>query len=375
MIDAVPLGEVVRLRKGKKAAVVHDSNINGARPYIQIDEVRGAPPAKFALDPQGVEIDPNDLCIVWDGANAGTVGYGIDGIIGSTVTRMRVLKPEEWDTRFIGRLLQSKFRELNEQAQGRGATIPHVNKAKLDEIPLPRISPKKQQRIADILDKADGIRRKRTRMLVLANELLRGLFLEQFGDPRKLEGTGLCLNDIATIARGRFSPRPRNDPTYYRGEFPFIQTGEIAAADGYLISYRQTLNHKGIRVSKSFPAGTVFVAIVGATIGETAISSMEFWCPDSVIGIVPNQAEYPPEFIEYLLRFWRPVFLDQAPETARPNINLQTLKPIPIPILTKGEGLKFAGCYKSIYALKRGLSASNDTLLKSLAARAFRGDL
>ena len=183
MIDTKPLGEVVKLRKGKKAAEVHEQRINGSKPYIQIDEVRGTAPETFASDPTGVEVNANDLCIVWDGANAGTVGYGIGGLIGSTVARMRVIRPDEWDTRFIGRLLQSKFQELNEQAQSRGATIPHVNRAKLEEISLPRIAKKEQQRIASILDKADSIRRKREETITAVDTLLRAAFLQTFGDP------------------------------------------------------------------------------------------------------------------------------------------------------------------------------------------------
>lgn len=113
MSGTVQLGEAVKLRKGKKAVETHERKVNGSKPYIQIDEVRGATPEKFASDPKGVEVSVNDLCIVWDGANAGTVGYGVEGLIGSTVARMRFLQPDKWDTRFIGRLLQSRFQELN----------------------------------------------------------------------------------------------------------------------------------------------------------------------------------------------------------------------------------------------------------------------
>ena len=183
MSEAVQLGEVIKLRKGKKAVETHKHKVNGSKPYIQIDEVRGVTPEIFASDPKGVEIRADDLCIVWDGANAGTVGYGVEGIIGSTVARMRVVEPDKWDTRFIGRLLQSRFKKLNEQAQARGATIPHVDKSKLESITLPRISKGKQRRIAAILDKAYGIRRKRDQALALTDQFIESVFLEMFGDP------------------------------------------------------------------------------------------------------------------------------------------------------------------------------------------------
>ena len=189
MNATIHLGDVITLSKGKKASQVHERKVNGARPYIQIDEVRGIEPMLFASDPSGVEVVVNDICIVWDGANAGTVGYGIEGVIGSTVTRIRFIEAGRWDTNFVGRLLQSKFRELNDHAQARGATIPHVDKTKLESISLPRIRTDDQRRIAAILDKADSIRRKRDRALAMVDELLTSTFVEMFGHP--LEPTPL----------------------------------------------------------------------------------------------------------------------------------------------------------------------------------------
>jgi len=277
------------------------------------------------------------------------------------------------DAKFYFQFLRNHMHLIEEGF--RGAGLKHVTKKHLEKINLPKGHENSRSRIISILEKADGIRQKREKLISFADEMLRAHFLEAFGDPRSVGSSGVFLCDVAGISRGRFSPRPRNDPRFYDGEYPFIQTAEIAASDGYMFQYRQTLNEAGTKVSKKFPAGTVFIAIVGATIGATAISIREFWCPDSVIGIVPNSSEYPAEFIEYLLRFWRPVFVDQAPETARANINLQTLKPVPIPLCQNGEAVKFSERYKRIHALKNKLRKLDDDLFLSLSQRAFSGEL
>lgn len=49
------------------------------------------------------------------------------------------------------------------------------------EIPLPSLA--EQQRIAAILDQADALRRKRQQAIDLADQFLRSVFLEMFGDP------------------------------------------------------------------------------------------------------------------------------------------------------------------------------------------------
>ena len=80
------------------------------------------------------------------------------------------------------------------------------------------------------------------------------------------------LAEIAEVGRGKFTPRPRNDPKYYGGQYPFIQTGNIAASIGrYLSDHTQTLNDLGTTVSKRFPEGTIVVTIA-ANIADTALS-------------------------------------------------------------------------------------------------------
>lgn len=56
-----------------------------------------------------------------------------------------------------------------------------VDRFKELEIPLPPLE--EQKRIAAILDKADAIRRKRQQAIQLADDFLRAVFLDMFGDP------------------------------------------------------------------------------------------------------------------------------------------------------------------------------------------------
>ncbi len=64
-----------------------------------------------------------------------------------------------------------------------GAGVPTLNRNLVhgELIPLPPLP--EQQRIAAILDKADAIRRKRQQAIELADEFLRAVFLDMFGDP------------------------------------------------------------------------------------------------------------------------------------------------------------------------------------------------
>ena len=92
------------------------------------------------------------------------------------------------------------------------------------------------------------------------------------------------LEELADVDRGRFSARPRNDPQYYDGHIPFVQTGDVSGSGRYLRQFSQTLNERGLAVSRLFPAGTILITIA-ANIGDTAITPFDVAFPDSVVGV------------------------------------------------------------------------------------------
>lgn len=83
-------------------------------------------------------------------------------------------------------------------------TVAIVNKSNFEslEIPLPPFE--EQKRIAAILDKADAIRQKRQQAITLADQFLRSVFLDMFGDPvtNPKGWEEKTLKDIAAIRSG-----------------------------------------------------------------------------------------------------------------------------------------------------------------------------
>ena len=146
------------------------------------------------------------------------------------------------------------------------------------------------------------------------------------------------LEESAKVERGKFSYRPRNEPRFYTGQYPFIQTGDIVNANGRIRQFKQTLNEEGLKISKLFKKGTIMVTIA-ANIGDTAILQMDACATDSVVGV----RAYPgiiPEYIEYCLRTKKDGLEKMAPATAQKNINLQILNPLPIPLPSEKEQQK-----------------------------------
>lgn len=138
-----------------------------------------------------------------------------------------------------------------------------------------------------------------------------------------------ALEELASIKRGKFSARPRNDPRYYGGSTPFVQTGDVVAAKKYLTRYSQTLNDDGVGVSKVFPPDTILITIA-ANIGATAITTFPVACPDSVVGINPLSKVADCEWLKAILESKQPELDSQATQNAQKNINLEVLKPLQI---------------------------------------------
>ena len=155
------------------------------------------------------------------------------------------------------------------------------------------------------------------------------------------------LEQLASVERGKFSARPRNDPRYFGGTIPFIQTGDIVSEDLFLTNFSQTLNLEGLKVSKLFPEKTILITIA-ANIGDTKITKFDIACTDSIVAIQPF-----PKITNYI---WLKFNLDTkkgllnsiASQNAQKNINLQILKPLEIYTPSLNEQQKIADCLSSI---------------------------
>ncbi|MDH4086990.1 MAG: restriction endonuclease subunit S [Nitrospira sp.] len=287
-------------------------------------------------------------------------------------------KPKNCNQRYI-RYYLKRF-ESDIVARGVGSTFTAINRNDIERLELPVPPMPEQERIVKLLDEADELRKLRAQADRRTADLIPALFYEMFGNPvsNSLRLPSARLEDIASVERGRFSPRPRNDPSYYGGEYPFIQTGDIADSGGFLTRWKQTLNERGRCVSKEFPLGTIVIAIVGATIGQTAILGQPVYATDSVVGIQPKPHRALPEYVIVVLQRWRPIFLAQAPETARANLNAATLKALEIPVPPLPLQEEFAARVSDIRAVQAEQAASRrrlEDLFQSMLHRAFQGEL
>lgn len=155
----------------------------------------------------------------------------------------------------------------------------------------------------------------------------------------------LALEELASVQRGKFSARPRNDPKYYGGCIPFIQTGDVANGAGRVRTYSQTLNDAGLSVSKLFPRGSLVVTIA-ANIGDVARVEFDFACPDSLVVVQANEGVNS-DWLQYSLESKKELLDSLAPQNAQKNINLEVLRPLSFDVPPLGEQQRIAGALGS----------------------------
>ncbi|MDD2733718.1 MAG: restriction endonuclease subunit S [Desulfuromonadaceae bacterium] len=244
------------------------------------------------------------------------------------------------------------------------------------KIPLPPLP--EQKRIAAILDKADSIRRKRQEAVRLTEELLRSVFLDMFGDPvTNPKGWDIKkFEEVGSLDRGVSKHRPRNASQLLGGQYPLIQTGEVANSDGYIRSYKNTYSEVGLKQSKMWPASTLCITIA-ANIAKTGILTFDACFPDSVVGFTPN-SHATTEYVQYWLSFLQKILEDTAPESAQKNINLEILRNLDIPLPPMQMQTEFSIRVKRLHEMKAKQSVGVDDIEKlfnSLLQRSFKGEL
>ncbi|ELI6431739.1 restriction endonuclease subunit S [Aeromonas salmonicida subsp. salmonicida] len=106
--------------------------------------------------------------------------------IGFGSTEFHVLRPDidRLDGKYLFYLIwNDKFRCIAERSMSGSAGQKRVPAKFLQDFSIPLPPLEEQKRIAAILDKADTIRQKRQQAIALADDFLRSVFLDMFGDP------------------------------------------------------------------------------------------------------------------------------------------------------------------------------------------------
>lgn len=360
-----PLGKLVSLEYGK-ALKAEERSPNGRFPVFGSNGIVGAFDRTLVSEP--------------------TIVVGRKGAIGEAHLAENGCWPI--DTAFYTvlrerntvslRFLLLWFRSVDLKSLAITSTIPGLNRNTLYSQPVPIPPLAEQERIVKLLDEADELRKLRAQADHRTAALIPALFHEMFGNPvtNPKGWAQSSFTEVGKLDRGRSKNRPRDEPSLYGGVYPFIQTGDVANANGVITAFNQTYSEKGLAQSRMWPAGTLVITIA-ANIGKTAILTFPACFPDSMVGFIPGEKVLV-DYVRQWLVTMESRLEEEAPQMAQKNINLKILSELAIPVPPLSLQKAFAARVSEIRALQAEQSASRrrlESLFQSMLYRAFNGEL
>lgn len=238
-----------------------------------------------------------------------------------------------------------------------GAGVPTLNRNLVhgEKIPLPPLN--EQKRIATILDKADSLLRKRQQAIQLADQFLRSVFLDLFGDPMtNPKGWEVKKwEDVVTIINGKNQRKVEEE----NGIYPIYGSGgEMGRANDYLCN-----------------ENTIIIGRKG-NINKPILVTEKYWNVDTAFGLDTDS-----ELLSYQYLYWFCIFFDfeKLNKTVTiPSLTKSDLFEIKMPIPPIELQIKFIDICQKINngLIKTNLSLQNiNNLLDSLSQKAFAGEL
>jgi type I restriction enzyme S subunit len=245
-----------------------------------------------------------------------------------------------------------------------------------------------QRRIADILDKADAIRRKRERALNLADDFLKSVFLEMFGDPHSNTSSwdmGV-ISDCLTSTVGGWSAKGDARPAQV-DELGVLKISAVTSGD-YLPEENKTVSivPEGKKLVVPQVGDLLFSRantreLVAATCIVTDAPQNVF-LPDKLWKLEVDPEVVTAPYLKYVLADpgYRYALCLRASGTSGSRLNISKAKlldhPIPIPPIQKQKDFEkiWWRTQETVKRLKLELEMSNE-LFGSLSQRAFSGGL
>jgi len=278
-----------------------------------------------------------------------------------------------------------------------------LNKGKMArvEVPVPypdepdrslEIQQRIVTRIEALLAELRAARELHEKVVEDTGRLMHAVLEEVFGDIRQGFEVGNIpsdeiadIGDICDLRRGKFSHRPRNDPQFFGGPYPWVQIQNVPKEYGkYITTHMNTLNEAGLAISRMFPKGTIVISIA-ATIGAVGILAFDACFPDSLVGITPKPEEgeqMDTGFLYWQLSHVKSHLESVAPYAAQKNINLGILGQLQIWKPQEGIQRRINAYLNSVQDAVTDMHKTNkqdqdllSDLEQSILAQAFRGEL
>jgi type I restriction enzyme S subunit len=299
-----------------------------------------------------------------------------------------ILPKEAVDRDFLLHFLLSKAKYLEGRAQG--ATVKGIKLELLRSLEFPQLSIEEQRRIANVLDKASGVRRKRERLIRETQDFVRSAYLHTVGhlNPSHGDWEPFTIEALAEDRRGAIRSGPFGSALRH-GEF--VDEGiavlgiDNAVQNKFAWAERRFITpskYEELRRYKVLP-GDVIITIMGTT-GRSAVVPDDI--PEAITTkhlatITSNKELIHPEVLSFAIHS-DPLIIRQIKSFNKgaimDGLNLGIIRKLEINLPPMEEQLRFVRMLRKARAIETRSQTSvgsGEDLFQSLSQRAFRGEL
>lgn len=321
--------------------------------------------------------DGDSIILPGNGANVGLVLFYSGKF--EAYQRTYVLNSFKQDvySRYVFHHLSRYWKLRNERAQFGSATN-YIRMQNFEDYQVPLPPLEEQKRIAAILDKADTIRRKRQQAIKLADDFLRSVFLEMFGDPvTNPKGWDLLTLDevCSKITDGEHGTVARVESGR-----PYLMARNIdkhGNLDLTEISYISDADHKKIYKRCGAERGDILLVCVGATIGKALIvPEMEEFSLARSVALLKPKDKTSSQYLLYLIKSAgiQQKFVSSGNSSAQAGLYLGKIKALKIPFPPLELQADFSVVETRIKSiLSKYECGQSAPLFESLSQKAFSG--
>lgn len=316
-------------------------------PEIQFDAAKKITKERYAESPE-IMLTVGDVLLTKDGSTIGTVNVVRELLGAATVNgSIAVLTPSgDLDGRYLYWFVASSYAQSIFGRLRGGMGVPHLFQRDINRIKMPYPGRAEQQAIADYLDREtariDTLIEEQQRLIEMLRERRSAEISRATGwGPELLEGWSMMRLSWLFEATASGTTPVNEDITYGEdAEFPWVTTGELREA-----VVESTIRGVSAEVIerysalKTHPAGSLLIAMYGATIGRMAILGVDATSNQACCALVgPVRAV--PEFVQYSLQSAKQRLLLEAAGGGQPNINQEKIRSFRIPAPSLAEQLR-----------------------------------
>src|ERR1035437_4275565 len=136
----------------------------------------------------------------------------------------------------------------------------------------------------------------------------------------------LAIGDVCVRVTSGGTPSRARPEYFIGGARPWVKTQELR--DCWISDTEEHITDKAIADSsaKLLPAGTVLVAMYGATVGQLGMLAREMTCNQACCALIVDETRADPRFVYYQLLATRSRLIRLANGAAQQNLNGEIIK-------------------------------------------------